>query len=146
MVDNDLHIKGGGGRGEGGLGYLDPEIRRAGAGFTKTFFLPLGPQFGLKIRGTGPSPRFASALYCTQCISSFVTTKHQQCRFIWVSVFECRFKMFKNCYYCLQRNKYYLCQNVEPIKHPVCGLWAVQLSSFRMPVFIVVVTQVIQAL
>lgn len=56
MVDNDLHIKGGGG-GDGGLGHLDPEIRRAGAGFTKTFFLPLGPQFGLKIRGTGPSPR-----------------------------------------------------------------------------------------
>lgn len=65
MVDTDLQIKGGIGGGGGGFGHLDPEIRRAGAGFRETFFLSFGPHFGLKIRETGPSPRFASALYCT---------------------------------------------------------------------------------
>ena len=39
--------KGGG----GGGGYPDPELREARS--PKNFFLPFGPQFGLKIRGGG---------------------------------------------------------------------------------------------
>ena len=35
-------------------GYLDPETR--GQGGLKKSFQPFGPQFGLKIRGAGPSP------------------------------------------------------------------------------------------
>ena len=47
----------------GGDGHADPE-RRGGGGLQKIFFWPLGPQFGLKIRGAappGPSPRSATA-------------------------------------------------------------------------------------
>ena len=53
MVDTDLQIRGGGVWGGEGLGHLDREIRRAGDGLTKTFFLPFGPQFGRKIRRRG---------------------------------------------------------------------------------------------
>ena len=37
-------------RGGGGGGHPDPEIR-SGDGLQKKYFLLLGPQFGLKIRG-----------------------------------------------------------------------------------------------
>ena len=57
-------VGGGGGRG----GYPDPEIRGRGR-FPETFSRPFGPQFGLKIRGTGPPaldpPRVASSLQVT---------------------------------------------------------------------------------
>ena len=150
MVDTDLQIRGGGGLGGGGARSSRPWDKKSGRRSHKNIFSALWASVWSKNTeegvGAGPSARIASALYSTECISSFVTTKHQQCRLVWVSVFECRFKMFKNFHYCLQRNKYCLCQNVEPIQHSVCGSWAVQWSSFSMSVFIVVVTQVIQAL
>ena len=62
-----LHIRGGGGG--GGLGHPDPEIKRARASLTKTFFLPFRPQFGRKImrRGWGRSPSLDSpVLYTVQ--------------------------------------------------------------------------------
>ena len=40
--------------GRGGGSYLDPETR--GRGSLKKSFQPFWPQFGLKIRGGGPSP------------------------------------------------------------------------------------------
>ena len=52
-----------------GLGHPDPQIRRAGAGLTKTFFLPFRPRFGRKIRrrGWGRSPLLDSpVLYTVQ--------------------------------------------------------------------------------
>ena len=45
MTDPDLEIRG------WGSGHPDPEIR--GEQFTKNFFRPFGPPFGLKIRGGG---------------------------------------------------------------------------------------------
>ena len=57
VADPDLQIRGGG-------GHPDPEI--SGGGLQKDFFLPFGPQFGLKIRGApsppGTSPRSATAI------------------------------------------------------------------------------------
>ena len=55
MADPDLRIRGGGG------GNSDPEI--TGGGLKTTFIRPVGPQFGLKIRGgggPGPSPGSAT--------------------------------------------------------------------------------------
>ena len=53
-ADPDLQI-----RGEGGV-HPNPEIRWGGGGggaiSKKIFFGPLGPQFGLKIRGEGGPP------------------------------------------------------------------------------------------
>ena len=46
MAHPDLQISGGG-------GHADPEIRVWGTVSIK-FFWPFGPQFGLKIRGSGP--------------------------------------------------------------------------------------------
>ena len=49
MVDPDLQIR-------GGPGHPDPEIREGGGGvegWSKKFFPPFGPQFGLKIRERG---------------------------------------------------------------------------------------------
>ena len=46
MADPDLQIR------EGG-GHPDPEIREE-PGLNKIFFLPFGPQFGLKVRGALP--------------------------------------------------------------------------------------------
>ena len=43
-----------------GDGHPDPEISGGGDQSPKIFFQPFGPQFGLKIRGAGPSPRFAT--------------------------------------------------------------------------------------
>ena len=43
-----------------GDGHADPEISGGGDQSPKIFFQPFGPQFGLKIRGAGPSPRFAT--------------------------------------------------------------------------------------
>ena len=47
-------------KGRGGGGHPDSEINWGGAGGAwspKKFFRPFGPQFGLKIRRGGPSPR-----------------------------------------------------------------------------------------
>ena len=49
MADPDPQISGGGGGG-GGAGHPDPETS-GGGGLQKIFFRPLGPRFGLKIRG-----------------------------------------------------------------------------------------------
>ena len=47
MVDSDLQIR-------GRPGHPDPEVREGeGGSLKKTFFLPFGPQFGLKTRGGG---------------------------------------------------------------------------------------------
>ena len=58
LTDPDLEIRG------GGSGHPDPEIR--GEQSPKTLFLPLGPQFGLKIGGGGgpsaSSPRSATGV------------------------------------------------------------------------------------
>ena len=82
VVDTDLQIRGGGGEG----------VSRSSR--------PWDPEMWSKNKEEGvgafPSSRFASALYCTECISPFVTTKHQQCRLVWVSVFECLFEMLEN--------------------------------------------------
>ena len=43
-----------------GDGHPEPEISGGGDQSPKIFFQPFGPQFGLKIRGAGPSPRFAT--------------------------------------------------------------------------------------
>ena len=44
-----------------GDGHPEPEISGGGGDQSpKIFFQPFGPQFGLKIRGAGPSPRFAT--------------------------------------------------------------------------------------
>ena len=48
VADPDLQIR-------GRPGHPDPKIR-GGSGNKKDFFWPLGPQFGLKIRGMGRSP------------------------------------------------------------------------------------------
>ena len=60
MAHPDLQITGGRGGGVGGHSHSEPEIR--GRGSLKTnFFRPLGPQFGLKIRGGHPSPGSVTA-------------------------------------------------------------------------------------
>ena len=45
-----------------GDGHPEPEISGGGGGgqSPKIFFQPFGPQFGLKKRGGGPPPRFAT--------------------------------------------------------------------------------------
>ena len=57
MADPGLTITGQGGRGGGvGKGMRSPrpsEMRKGGLRPNKFFFRPLGPQFGLKIRGGG---------------------------------------------------------------------------------------------
>ena len=64
-------------RGVGGLSHLDPEIRGlggGGGGLKKIgFFWPFRPQFGLKIRGEGPSldPPLRQLTACTACSTFF---------------------------------------------------------------------------
>ena len=48
VADPDLQIR-------GRPGHPEPEITGEGRGIKKNFFRPFGPQFGLKIRGAGPS-------------------------------------------------------------------------------------------
>ena len=68
MADPDNQI-----REEGG--HPDPEIRGM-PGLKKNIFRPFGPQFGLQIRGAGPSdpsPRSATVVVALGCVS----TKHR---------------------------------------------------------------------
>ena len=51
MADPDRQM-----RGRGVVSHPDPEIR-GGGGVPKKIFQPLGPQFGLKIRGRARAPR-----------------------------------------------------------------------------------------
>ena len=63
MPDPDLEIRRRRGGGEGWGGPPDPYTSGGGGGLPKLCFRPLGPQFGLKIRGAGPpgfSPRSAT--------------------------------------------------------------------------------------
>ena len=51
MAEPDRHIRGGGG------GPVIQTLRKRGARSLKKFFLPFGPQFGVKVRGgRGPGP------------------------------------------------------------------------------------------
>ena len=76
MADPDLQVSEGGGW-VGGLTHLDPEIRGlggGGGGLKKIgFFWPFRPQFGLKIRGEGPSldPPLRQLTACTACSTFF---------------------------------------------------------------------------
>ena len=65
MPDPDLEIRRRRGGGGGGLGPETRPVKKGGGGggLPKFCFRPLGPQFGLKIRGAGPpgfSPRSAT--------------------------------------------------------------------------------------
>ena len=56
VADSELQIR-------GEPGHTDPEIKGGGGGdgLKKKMFQPFGPQFGLTIRGGGPSPGSTTA-------------------------------------------------------------------------------------